>query len=354
LKIAILNDTHAGIRNSSEIFINYQEKFYSDVFFPYLKEHGIKQILHLGDYYDNRKFINFKAQNANRQMFLNVLKAEGIHMDIIPGNHDVFYKNTNELCALKELLGYYTSNVNIVMKPKVMDYDGCKIALVPWINSANYAESIKFIQSCGASILGAHLELVGFDMMKGMPNPHGMTTEVFERFEMVLSGHFHTKSSKGNIHYLGGQMEFTWADCQDPKYFHIFDTETRELTPVRNPHTMFEKIVYNDVEIDYNSGYSLENLDNKFVKIIVAKKTDPFMFDKFVDKVNQFEIHELKIAETFEEFVGENVNDDSISVEDTTQLLDSYVDAVETDLDKDKIKGLMRNLYVEASTLDIV
>lgn len=349
-----MNDTHAGIRNSSEIFINYQEKFYSDVFFPYLKEHGIKQILHLGDYYDNRKFINFKAQNANRQMFLNVLKAEGIHMDIIPGNHDVFYKNTNELCALKELLGYYTSNVNIVMKPKVMDYDGCKIALVPWINSANYAESIKFIQSCGASILGAHLELVGFDMMKGMPNPHGMTTEVFERFEMVLSGHFHTKSSKGNIHYLGGQMEFTWADCQDPKYFHIFDTETRELTPVRNPHTMFEKIVYNDVEIDYNSGYSLENLDNKFVKIIVAKKTDPFMFDKFVDKVNQFEIHELKIAETFEEFVGENVNDDSISVEDTTQLLDSYVDAVETDLDKDKIKGLMRNLYVEASTLDIV
>lgn len=275
-------------------------------------------------------------------------------MDIIPGNHDVFYKNTNELCALKELLGYYTSNVNIVMKPKVMDYDGCKIALVPWINSANYAESIKFIQSCGASILGAHLELVGFDMMKGMPNPHGMTTEVFERFEMVLSGHFHTKSSKGNIHYLGGQMEFTWADCQDPKYFHVFDTETRELTPVRNPHTMFEKIVYNDVEIDYNSGYTLENLDDKFVKIIVAKKTDPFMFDKFVDKVNQFEIHELKIAETFEEFVGENVNDDSISVEDTTQLLDSYVDAVETDLDKDKIKGLMRNLYVEASTLDIV
>ena len=275
-------------------------------------------------------------------------------MDIIPGNHDVFYKNTNELCALKELLGYYTSNVNIVMKPKVMDYDGCKIALVPWINSANYAESIKFIQSCGASILGAHLELVGFDMMKGMPNPHGMTTEHFERFEMVLSGHFHTKSSKGNIHYLGGQMEFTWADCQDPKYFHVFDTETRELTPVRNPHTMFEKIVYNDVEIDYNSGYTLENLDDKFVKIIVAKKTDPFMFDKFVDKVNQFEIHELKIAETFEEFVGENVNDDSISVEDTTQLLDSYVDAVETDLDKDKIKGLMRNLYVEASTLDIV
>jgi len=353
MKIAILNDTHAGMRNSSDIFIQYQEKFYSEVFFPYLKEHGIKQIIHLGDYYDHRKFINFKAQNANRQMFLNVLKEEGIHMDIIPGNHDVFYKNTNELCSLKELLGYYTSNVNIVMKPKVLDYDGCSIALLPWINSENYVDSINFIKTCKASILGAHLELVGFDMMKGLPNAHGMTTEHFDRFEMVLSGHFHTKSSQGNIHYLGSQMEFTWADADDPKYFHVLDTETRELTPVCNPHTIFEKVVYNDEETDYNS-YDVTRLNDKFIKVIVAKKKDPYMFDRFIDKINQQNIYELKIAETFDEFIGENISDEVVSLEDTTQLLDSYVDVVETDLDKDKIKNLMRNLFVEAQNLEIV
>ena len=353
MKIAIINDTHCGMRNSSDIFIQYQEKFYEEVFFPYLKEHGIKQIIHLGDYYDHRKFINFKAQNANRQMFLNVLKEEGIHMDIIPGNHDVFYKNTNELCSLKELLGYYTSNVNIVMKPNVLDYDGCSIALLPWINSENYVDSINFIKTCKASILGAHLELVGFDMMKGLPNAHGMTTEHFDRFETVLSGHFHTKSSQGNIHYLGSQMEFTWADADDPKYFHVLDTETRELTPVHNPHTIFEKVVYNDEETDYNS-YDVTRLNDKFIKVIVAKKKDPYMFDRFIDKINQQNIYELKIAETFDEFVGENISDEVVSLEDTTQLLDSYVDAVETDLDKDKIKNLMRNLFVEAQNLEIV
>lgn len=353
MKIAIINDTHCGMRNSSDIFIQYQEKFYEEVFFPYLKEHGIKQIIHLGDYYDHRKFINFKAQNANRQMFLNVLKEEGIHMDIIPGNHDVFYKNTNELCSLKELLGYYTSNVNIVMKPKVLDYDGCSIALLPWINSENYVDSINFIKTCKASILGAHLELVGFDMMKGLPNAHGMTTEHFDRFETVLSGHFHTKSSQGNIHYLGSQMEFTWADADDPKYFHVLDTETHELTPVHNPHTIFEKVVYNDEETDYNS-YDVTRLNDKFIKVIVAKKKDPYMFDRFIDKINQQNVYELKIAETFDEFVGENISDEVVSLEDTTQLLDSYVDAVETDLDKDKIKNLMRNLFVEAQNLEIV
>jgi len=353
MKIAILNDTHCGIRNSSDIFINYQEKFYSEVFFPYLKENGITQILHLGDYYDHRKFINFKALNSNRKMFLDVLKNEGIHMDIIPGNHDVFYKNTNDLCSLKELLGYYTSNVNIIMKPKVVDYDGLPIALLPWINHENYVESIEFVKKCKAPFLAGHLELIGFDMMKGMPNQHGMTSEIFDRFELVMSGHFHTKSNKSNIHYLGSQMEFTWSDCDDPKFFHVIDTKDRSITAVRNPFTIFEKVVYNDEQMDYNS-YDTSKLENKFVKVIVIKKTDPFLFDAFIDRIQNEEIYELKIAETFEEFTGENVDDESISVEDTTELLDSYVDAVETDLDKAKIKNLMRSLYVEAQNAELV
>ena len=41
MKIAILNDTHAGARNSSEIFLDYFGRFYSEVFFPYCEKHGI-------------------------------------------------------------------------------------------------------------------------------------------------------------------------------------------------------------------------------------------------------------------------------------------------------------------------
>lgn len=352
MKIAILNDTHCGIRNSSDIFLKYQRDFYEQVFFPYLNDNKITHILHLGDYYDHRKFVNFKALSDNREVFLDRLRRDGITMDIIPGNHDVYYKNTNELCSLKELMGHYMNEVNIIMEPKVMDYDGCKIAVVPWINNENYHSSIEFIKNCKASIMGAHLELVGFDMMRGVKNTHGMDSKLFERFDQVWSGHFHTKSNQNNIHYLGGQMEFTWADANDPKYFHIFDTETRELTPVRNPLVMFEKVVYNDEKTDYNT-IDIAHLKDKFIKVVVIKKEDPFIFDRFIDRLQQLGVHDLKIAETFDEFVGVNVDDDGISVEDTTELLDSYVDAVETDLDKDKIKGLMRGLYVEAQNLEI-
>ena len=353
MKLAVLNDTHAGIRNSSDIFLEYQRRFYEEQFFPYLKEHGITQILHLGDYYDHRKFINFKSQNQNRKMFLEPMREMGITMDIIPGNHDVFFKNTNDLCSLKELLGYYTSNVNIMMQPKVQDYDGLKIACVPWINNENYTESIKFLKSCDAQWVGAHLELQGFEMMRGVTNTHGMTRDIFKRFELVMSGHFHTKSNQDNIHYLGSQFEFTWADAGDPKYFHIIDTETRELTPVRCNYTIFKKVFYNDEKIDYNR-YDTAELIDKFVKVVVVNKTDHFMFDRLIDRIQQTDVHELKIAETFDEFIGANVIDESISVEDTTELLDSYVDAVETELDKERMKGLMRSLYVEAQNSEVL
>ena len=354
MKVAILNDTHCGVRNSSDIFLNYQEQFYKEIFFPYCKENSITQVLHLGDYYEHRKFVNFKALQANRKHFLEPLRDLNMTMDIIPGNHDVYFKNTNELCSLKELLGYFTSNVNIIMKPTVLDYNGCKVAVVPWINNGNYAEYVQFLSQCKANIVGAHLELKGFDMMPGMPNPHGMDSDIFDRFEMVLSGHFHTRSNRGPIHYLGSQMEFTWADVDDPKYFHVLDTETRELTKVRNPITIFKKFVYDDEKVDYNT-VDMEQFKKKFVKLIVVNKNDLYMFDRFVDKLQNIETYELKIAENFEEFLGDNVDDESVnSMEDTTELLDSYVEAVDTDLDKDHIKLKLRELYTEAQNQEIV
>ena len=351
MKIAILNDTHCGIRNSSEIFLNNAERFYNDVFFPECEKHGIKQIVHLGDYYDHRKFVNFKALNHNRRIFLDQIRKRGMSMDIIPGNHDTFYKNTNELNSLKECLGHYMNEVHIIMEPTVMQYDSLKLGLLPWICQDNYDLCMNFIRDCRADWIGSHLELNGFEVMRGLTNKHGMDPKLFSRFEMVLSGHYHCSSKKDNIWYLGSQMEFFWSDAHDAKYFHILDTETREMIKIRNPYTLFEKILYNDEEMDYNN-YN-KDLTNKFVKVIVVNKTDPFMFDRFIDNIQNQKIYELKIAENFNEFIGANVEDENMSFEDTAEIVDTYIDAVDTDLDKNKIKVEMRQLMTEAQALEI-
>ena len=355
MKFALLNDTHAGVRNSSDIFINYQEDFYTNVFFPYLLENDIKHIVHLGDALEHRRFINYKALNAHRVHFLDKLREHGITMDIVPGNHDVYYKNTLQLCALKELFGHYMNEISIHMDPTVLEFDGFKLGMVPWICQENQTEVFDFLDNCKADMIGGHFELSGFEVMRGMVLPgHGQdgVLERLRRFETVVSGHYHTKSNQGNIHYLGSQMEFFWNDCDDPKFFHVLDTETRELTPVRNDLTLYEKIYYDDTKHDYNA-MDLSHLDRKFVKVIVINKTDAFTFERLLDRIQNQKIHELKIQENLNEFIGENVADSGLEVEDTGQLLAGYVDNVETILDKDRLKAELMDLMTEAETFEI-
>ena len=254
MKIAILCDTHCGIRNSSEVFLDNAEDFYTNIFFPECQKQGITQILHLGDYYDHRKFVNFKALNQNRRVFLDQLRKNNMMMDIIPGNHDTYYKNTNELNSLKECLGHYMNEIHIVMEPTVMQYGSLSMGLLPWICADNYDQSMNFIRDCKADWLGAHLELSNFEIGRGIMAHSGMDPKLFQKFEQVLSGHYHTASRRDNIWYLGNPMEFFWSDAHDPKYFHILDTETRQIEKIKNTYTLFEKIVYNDKEMDYNNN----------------------------------------------------------------------------------------------------
>jgi predicted phosphodiesterase len=352
MKIAILNDTHCGIRNSSEIFLKNAADFYDNVFFPECEKQGVKQIVHLGDYYDHRKFVNFKALNHNRKNFLDPMRRAGMSMDIIPGNHDTFYKNTNDLNSLKELLGYYMNEVNIIMEPKVMEYGSLKMALLPWINQENFDSSMKFIRECKADWLGAHLELDGFELLRGVKSHGGLDPKLFDKFELVMTGHYHCSSRQDNIWYLGSQLEFSWNDAHDNKYFHIVDTETREVQKIKNNYTLYEKILYDDSKIEYNS-MELQHLDKKFVKVVVVNKKDQFVFDRFVDRIQNRDIYELKIAENFTEFLGENVEDTEMNFDDTSEIVETYIDAVDTDLDKERIKSQFRELMTEAQALEV-
>jgi hypothetical protein len=105
------------------------------------------------------------------------------------------------------------------------------------------------------------------------------------------------------------------------------------------------------VETDYLQ-YPLDAVEGKFVKLVVINKSNQFVFDRFVDRIQNRNILELKIAENFNEFLGDNVDDGEISVEDTSVLLDSYIEAVDTDLDKDRIKVQMNELMTEAQALE--
>ena len=347
MKIAILNDTHAGIRGDMIEMSNYQGRFYNQVFFPYLDKHDIKHIIHLGDYFDRRKYVNFASLKANREHFIKPMVERGITMDLILGNHDVYYKSTNSVNSPELLL--FEENVNIIYDPIVKEYDGFNIALVPWINNENYADSVDFLLSANASVCMGHFEIEGALMMPGAVCSHGLDISYLKRFEKVYSGHFHSKSEVKNCRYLGSQMQFTWSDYGDEKYFHIFDTETTEISPIHNPIKMFEKVFYDDTKETFESivNQDFEKYASKFVKVIVVNKDNPYWFDAMIDKLHKVNPIHLSVVDDHKHM--DMLSDEDIDgVEDTLTILHKYVDNLEVQGDKNQLTSLVTSLYNEA------
>jgi len=350
--VALINDTHCGIRNNNQMFADYQGRFYNDIFFPYIDKHNIKTIIHLGDYFDRRRDVNFYSLHKNYEHFVKPLIDRNITMDLIVGNHDIYFKNTNELNSPDYLLDF--DNINVYSDPIVKNYDGLDICLVPWINTENYDDVEEFLGICSADIIMCHGEITGALVNPGNFQGGGTSPALFKRFEQVYSGHYHHKSILGNIKFLGSQMEFTWNDFGDEKHFHILDTETRELTAVHNPLKMYHKVFYDDTNETLMSIKKKEfnELTNTFVKVIVVNKTEPYWFDVFIEGITLASPADLKVVEDHSNLDVLDADDLVEEAEDTLTILTKHIDSLNIDGDKKKLDVLMRSLYTES--LDIL
>jgi hypothetical protein len=348
MKIALLNDTHWGARNDSPAFVNYFNRFYDEVFFPYLQENNINTLIHLGDVVDRRKFINHNTAYNFKLKFWDKIEQLKIDTHILLGNHDTYYKNTNTVNALQNL--NLPQNTKIYTSHDTVSFEGLEILLLPWICDDLTETTLHAIDNSTAQIVMGHLEIKGFEMHKGHLNEQGLDKTLFKRFEKVISGHFHKKSDDGHIYYLGSPYEITWSDYKCPKGFHIFDTQTRELIRIPNPLRIHKKLIYNDKTEDY-SKKNLKDFENTFVKVFISNKTDTNMFDKFVEKFhNETNVHELNIIEDLSSDITSSVREDILEQgEDTLTFLGNYIDQIDTTLDRNKLKKFVKELYVEAS-----
>ena len=353
MKIALITDTHWGARGDSPAFAEYFNRFYYDHFFPYLKDNNINSIFHLGDIVDRRKYINFVTARHLRK-FVEHCDTAGIRLDVIIGNHDTSFKNTNEVNSMRELFEHSTYNIHYYDEPTNVDIGDTTIAVLPWICSGNYNESMEFIQNTSAQILFGHLELAGFEMYKGAINDHGFDSKIFDKFDLVCSGHFHHKSTRGNINYLGAPYEMSWSDYNDPRGFHIFDTETRELTFIRNPLTMFNKIHYHDQDktLDELMAADFDSYKGSYVKLIVHSKTNPYWFDMFVDKIEKAGVLDLQVVDDNLNLQLEDDGDIVSEAEDTLTVLNKVVEQVDSRVDKKVLYSFLSTLYNEALSVE--
>jgi len=357
-KVAIITDQHFGARNDSTHFLDYYEKFYRDIFFPTIDNSGINTVLILGDTFDRRKYINFFSLKRTKEMFFDKLAERNIQVHMLAGNHDTYYKNTNDVNSVDLLLREYT-NINVIDTPQTihLNYEdtAADICMIPWICAENYDNSLSEIKNTSATLCMGHFEIAGFAMHRGMPSQEGLSRELFRKFDYTFSGHYHHKSSSDGIYYLGNPYELTWQDYNDIRGFHLFDIASRELEFIPNTNVMFHRIVYDDKEqsITEITNKDLTGYTNTYVKVVVLNKTNPYLFDKFMNNLYNVNPIDITIAEDFTDLT-EGVEDDMIDqAEDTITIINKFVDGIQEDhIDNEKLKTVLRGLYVEALNLE--
>tara|TARA_Y100001963_G_scaffold107343_1_gene148404 strand:- start:1318 stop:2355 length:1038 start_codon:yes stop_codon:yes gene_type:complete len=341
MQVAIITDQHFGFKKGSRLYHDYFLKFYDEIFFPTIEKLGIKTILDLGDTFDNRKGVDLYSLDWAKRNYFSRLASNEVSIISVVGNHTAFYKNTNEVNSNDLLLREY-DNITLFDECTELEVGGLPILFIPWINAENKERTYNMIKESKAKVAMGHLELNGFVATHGHTMENGADFECYDKFKQVFSGHYHTRSNNGKIYYLGNPYEMFWNDCDDKRGFHIYDTSTLKLKTINNPHKLYKKIFYNDTP---RQLFKFGEYRNKIVKLIVKNKTSEKEYDLFLEALEKANPHDIKIVEkiddlSFEDDIGES--------EDTMTLLNKYVDDLETDLNKSRIKGLIQEIYQQA------
>lgn len=350
-KIALITDTHFGIKNNSAVFRTYFAHFFEKVFLPYIDQHNIKYVVHLGDLFDNRKIINIETLKYVRETFIEPLVLQrNVDLRVIIGNHDIYYRNTNDVNSIKELFNQY-KNIKIYETPTDDKIGEKSFSFLPWVNSENYNQFEKFVTKDSISTTAfGHLELIGYEVLRGIKSEEGYSGNLLSRFDTVYSGHFHMKHGDSRIQYLGTPYDMTFSDVDEKKGFHVLDSDTGNIEYIVNPYKMFFKIVYDDVAFESNiKDMKFEKYQDCYVKVIVKQKKNNRLYEKFITNLNSAFPAEVVVVEEY--LLSQTYNtSEEISIEyDTLTAINKHIDDLGSEIQNpDKIKKIMHDLYVES------
>ena len=347
MKLVLLTDLHYGVRGDRDVFLDNHKRFLDNIFFPYLHEHAkeIDGVIVLGDLVDRRKYININTMRRLQTDFLEPLSEfkasvgyiNPVEVYFIAGNHDVYFRNTNEVNTLDGLLDIYGNVVthDVVHHP----FPRINVAMVPWICDANRESVLKALDTSKADVVLGHFGFTGFEMHRGNISTQGDDPKLLSKFDLVCSGHYHHRSRIGNIQYIGAFGEYTWSDHTDPRGFAVLETSTRALTFVNNPYTMFEKI-------EYTPGSVFRaDIANKFVKLVIREEDEKL--EHFISSIETCAPVELQIIRSIDTSLTQVLEEASL-IDATLETFHSVIDSMDPDVSKEALKRLVSELYSEA------
>lgn len=237
------------------------------------------------------------------------------------------------------------SNIHVVVDEAVeKTLFGKKFLFLPWLNPKNTERLMGAVKQSRADVLCSHLQLKGFVMHRGSVAMHGMDKKDFAHFNRVWSGHFHSPSINGNVHYLGSPYETSWADYGDVKGFHIYTPEQDTLEMIINPFGLH-------LRINYRDGMTRDDIPDvagRYIIVDVLQKDDVAAFRDFVTAIYDMKPADVKFNEEHKTINAKKA--ETISIEDfesTSKMMQRYISET-VQSSADKVSQRMQKYYDEA------
>jgi len=316
MKIAFITDLHFGLRiKDVGSLLEYQLDYLEGEFIPYLVENKIDTLIIPGDISHTRKYVQTDTFYWVKKRFFSLLETHNIKTYIIPGNHDSYYTTSSEIHA-----GYYFEdyrNVTVIHEPTFFDIGGKKLLLTPWLSNAEDKKDFYAMLNVSIDCIVGHFEFNGFEIVPGAVMDHGDESALIKsKAQLIISGHFHNKSIKDNIVYIGTPYQQTWNEYGYDKGFHLLDTDTMQLEMIKNEGTLFEKVFY-----DGKEEIDLSIYKDKILKVYLKEEVDDKVLNKFTQDLDSIALKYSIIDVTDKQ---ENTDIDDIKDKTIDQLFNEY------------------------------
>jgi DNA repair exonuclease SbcCD nuclease subunit len=352
--IAIIGDMHFGIKAGDNDFLDFQ-LFWLEDCLKKLHKMGITTVIQTGDFFDTRSHIKLNVLHAIMNKFPKLLEQYKIKKWIMyGGNHDMFYRDSNEICSLSifhKLVSNYVEFIVYTNEVGFLNIENKKIAFVPWLNKNNSEELMTQLSNeKNVEYVFGHFELIGMPMIPGVLCENGIDPLSFKSFRRVISGHFHTVSTFLNCTMVGTPFHLTWGDVQDGtnRGFWTLDTETDELAIHKNEErmTLFSVIEYDDTE-KYTEKF-FEPYKGTIAKILIKEKSDAKNFKKFSELLSKVGFIDYKLIDSTMVVIDKvEISEETLSL-DTLSAINAYIDGQGDGVNKTAIKGLAKTIYMRA------
>ena len=350
-RIWILGDMHLGVRSNSMEWLKIHQDFYENMFIPTLRE-NVKEgdiLIQVGDSFDNRQSINLKVLHYAIDLFERLAQILPVH--VIAGNHDIWAKKSNEITSIDSLK--WIPNLTVYKEPKMYQWGGKSILLMPWrINPAHEVETLA--EYPNAQIVFCHSEVSGVSLNSKVKNINGTSSNTYNKYDAVYSGHIHYRQRKGKLRLVGVPYQLTRSDINNTKGFDLLDLTTMEETFFENKISpKFVKLFLTSI-YDMTLGEFKKCIENNFVDLYVPSHiATTTALSKLINKVQQIGRRiEPNIYEQ-DTFIDADLHDmDNIDTMykdyNIVNLFDAYLDTSNHD---DKTKERIKNKLVELHNL---